>query len=63
MRYRVTCDVVINAFATVTVDAKSPEEAAEKARAIVNIEDLDGDPTFTGLASIEADESEVEELD
>ncbi len=59
MKYKVTCDLVIRAFATITVEAESPKEAVEKAEQS-DLSDF-GEPQLTSVDSVEADESEVEE--
>lgn len=62
MRYRVTCDLLVRAFAMIEVEASSPGEAVKKVQEETNLAEFD-EPTYTEVASVEADEGEVEEVE
>jgi hypothetical protein len=59
----VKADIWVHGFADVEVDADSLEEAKQKFKDIVNIEDITGDPVLTELDSMEFDDEEIEQLD
>ena len=62
MRYRVTCDLVIQGYATVAVEADSPVDAVVKAESLHNLADFD-EPRLTELIRAEADVGDVEEVE